>query len=426
MSSQAVRYAVEPIGGHDAMLATWDFGIHGGSFGEAEADGFVAATNAAIEQRLPFVSVLRTGGTRLTEGMRALVGIPRTSLALQALRDAGLPHISVADNPTMGGVWVSVSSRADIRIAVAGARIGFSGPRAVAAMTGAALADNANTAEAMYYAGLVDLLVDPDEVTATLGQVLTALRPDDPAAPPAAGSVAAAPPSRGAWEQVVASRTQPRPSGRELIEALLRDRIPLHGADETVVATVGRLSGRRVVGVALAADRSTMPTSEGFRLVARAAALADSLDLSLICFVDTPGADPHLEATGLAAAIGDAMTAVLAVRSPTVCLVHGEGGSGGALAAAVTDVVGVGPCSWFAALGPEGAAATLRVEPPEAARVMRITPTDLLSGGFSDAYIPPGMEMQWLVASLDRLRDSAADRRVRNRRKRWVSPLPNR
>jgi acyl-CoA carboxylase subunit beta len=426
MSSQAVRYAVEPVGGLDAMVARWDFSNHGGSFGEAEADEFVAATESAIERRLPFVTILRTGGTRLTEGMRALVGIPRTSLALQALRDAGLPHVSVADNPTMGGVWVSVGSRADIRVAVAGARIGFSGPRAIAAMTGAALGDDANTAAALYDAGLVDLLVDPGDVTTTLARVLDALRPDSPAAQAAGDFVAAAPPSRDPWEQVVASRSEARPSGRDLIGASLTEHIPLRGPDETVVAAVGRLSGRRVVAVALAADRSTMPTPDGFRLLARAASLADSLDLGLVCFVDTPGADPHLEAAGLASAIGDAMTAVLAVRSPTVCLVHGEGGSGGALAAAVTDVVGVAPYSWFAALGPEGAAATLRIEPAEAARTMRITPADLVSGGFSDAYIPPGMEMQWLAASLDRLRDTPADRRVRNRRKRWVSPLPNR
>jgi acetyl-CoA carboxylase carboxyl transferase subunit beta len=180
------------------------------------------------------------------------------------------------------------------------------------------------------------------------------------------------------------------------------------------------------VVAALAAERSTMPTPAGFELVARAAGLADALDLGFVCLVDTPGADPHLEAQGLSPAIAGAMAAVLAVRSPSICLVHGEGGSGGALAGAVTDTVGVGQYGWFAALGPEGAAATLRITPEAAANLMRITPADLLENGFADGVVPAGGEADWLAARLDDLRRQREDQRMHRRRDRWAAGLTSR
>jgi acetyl-CoA carboxylase alpha subunit len=420
--SETLRCAVGSLDGIRTVIVAWDFASHGGSFGEADADAFVAATQHAIDHRLPLLTLLRSGGTRLTDGMRALVGIPRTTLALQRLRASGLPHLSVADHPTMGGVWVSIGSHADLRFATAGALVGFSGPRALTAMTGHPLADGANTAESAYDAGLVDGVVAPSGVASVLGHALTILTTEDPE--PVATATGALPAEPDAWEHVVASRREDRPDGSQLLTALLGDAICLKAADETVAARLGRLAGRRVVGVALAATRGVMPTPAGFALLARAAALAGALDLALVVLVDTPGADPHTESLGLSGAIADAMTAVLNTAAPTVSLVHGEGGSGGALAGAVTDVVGVGPHGWFAALGPEGAAATLRIAPDEAARLMNITPADLLRDGFADGFVPAGLEKAWLATTLDRLREVASADRVTRRHDRWSAGLP--
>jgi acetyl-CoA carboxylase carboxyl transferase subunit beta len=402
-------------------MAAWEFANHGGSFGAADADTFIAAARTSIERGIPLVTMLRSGGTRLTEGMRALVGIPRSLLALRELRAAGLVHISVLDHPTTGGVWVAIGSQADIRIAVAQALVGFSGPRAIAAMTGAELSSGGNRAASAYDAGLVDVVVEPSGVVAMLGRALTTLTRElpQPVSVPAAGP----PPTRDGWEQVVASRSAERPDGAALLSRLLEAPVALHGSDQTVAVRIGRLAGRRVVGVAMAATRDTMPTPAGFGLLRRAADLAGALDLGLVVLVDTPGGDPHLEAAGLVPAISGAMAAVLDTAAPSVCLVHGEGGSGGALAGAVTDVVGVGPHGWFAALGPEGAAATLRTDPPEAARLMAITPADLLAAEFADGFVPAGLELDWLATALDRLRELPVDDRLRRRRRRWGSAL---
>lgn len=426
VAGEALRAGRARVADCDVVVAAWDFRVRGGSFGARDASVFVAACDEAARLRVPLLSLIRSGGTRLQEGMAALVGIPRTAIALDRLAAAGVAHLAVADQPTTGGVWVSVGATADLRVAVRGATVGFSGPRVVQAMTGSALPPEANTADDAARAGLVDDVVDPGRVESWLRRALGALAADDPLGITAPDPVSA--PARTGWQQVRHSRTVDRPAGAVLVEDMLSHRVALHGADRTAAASLGRIAGRRVVATALAADRAGRVGVGGYALLARAAALADRLDLALVTLVDTAGADPlpASERGGIAAAIAHAMRAVLACRAPTVSVVHGEGGSGGALAAAVTDVVGVTPHGWFAALSPEGAAAALRRTPEDAADLMRLTPADLLGDGFADAAAPadPSALTAWLAGRIDRLRAEPATDRLARRRERWSGGLP--
>ncbi len=423
-SSDVLHCSVAAIDDHQCVLVRFDFGRQGGTFGIGEAEVFAGAVRTATTRKLPLVTITRSGGTRLPEGMRALVGIPRATLALDDLRAAGVPHLSIADNPTTGGVWVAIGTQADVRLAMRGATVGFSGPRVVPVMTGRELVSGANTAEAAYDAGLVDAIADHEAAAGWLATALKALSPDAAGERKALGApTEATPPEVDAAEQFAASREVDRPSGSELIERLLTDRVALRSGDDATTAAIGRLAGRRIAAVALAGHRGGMPGPSGFALLGRAARLAGALDLALVVLVDTPGADPHTEAAGLSSSIAEAMTAVLATRAPTVSLVHGEGGSGGALAGATTDRVGVGPHGWFGALGPDGAAAALRSTPDDAARLMRITPRDLLSDGVADAYVATGDEAAWLTTAIDALRDIPTEQLLAQRRTRWSSPL---
>jgi acetyl-CoA carboxylase carboxyl transferase subunit beta len=117
--------------------------------------------------------------------------------------------------------------------------------------------------------------------------------------------------------------------------------------------------------------------------------------------------------------MGEALDALLACPTPTVALVHGEGGSGGALAAATADVVLMTPDSYFAAIGPEGAAAALRRPPEECADLMRITPADLVALGFADAVAQPPDA----AGHLARLVEMSPGERLVRRRTRWGAPL---
>ena len=418
------------IGRADVVVACWDFGHRGGSFGERDASAFAVACAEAAGTRRPLVSMIRSGGTRLQEGMRALVGIPRALLALELLADAGVPHVAVADNPTTGGVWVAIGSGADLRVGVAGATVGFSGPRAIEAMTGVAVPKVTYTAESAHEAGLLDAVVAPESLATWLENALVLLRPDDPR--PTPPPPPAAVPDRSGREQVATSRERDRLSGAELIDALLgtgdEAPVPVRGADDTVAATFGRISGHRVLVAALAAHRAGRAGPAGYALLERAAGLAGRLDAALVVLIDTAGADPLpvSEHAGIAGAIASAMAAVLRCPAPTVAVVHGEGGSGGALAGTVTDCVAVTELGWFAALGPEGAGATLRVDAGDAADLMGVTPRDLLASGFADALAPtePTALREWLSDRLDTLRATPGPERLSRRRSRWAGPLP--
>ena len=420
-SIRAYRLQGAP-GSPGPVAALWDFAVQGGSFGEDDATIFAAAVRHAVSERVPLVSLVRSGGTRLQEGIAALVGIPRARLALMSLAEAGLPHVSVADSPTTGGVWVSIVAAADVRVAVDGATIGFAGPRVVEALTGALPGPDSHTADSAYAAGLVDAVLARDDVPAWLAAVLRTLTSD--AAPPATDRPPdAAVAASGGWEQVLRTR-QRTVSGRELLGQLLTDQVPLQAryGDRTVVAALGHLEGRPVVGVAVAAELGGRPTPDGYRLAARAYRLASRLGLPVVSLVDTPGADPGpaSERDGIATAMGEALDALLTCASPTIALVHGEGGSGGALAAAATDVVLMTADSYFAAIGPEGATAALRRPAPECADRMRLTPADLLALGFADAVVAPAD----VAFHLAQLTTTSEQVRRELRLSRWSAPLP--
>jgi acyl-CoA carboxylase subunit beta len=418
------------IGRADVVVATWNFAVAGGSFGEREAGLFAIACAEAANTRRPLVSMIRSGGTRLQEGMRALVGIPRAILALELVAKAGVPHVAVADNPTTGGVWVAVGASADLRVGVSDATVGFSGPRVIEAMTGVAVPRTTYTAEAALETGHLDAVVAPEALATWLENALVQLRPDEAQPAPPPGPVAV--PDRTGWEQVLDSRERDRPGGGELLGSLLAAEdsipVPLGAADDSIAASVGRVGGHRVLVVALASRRAGRAGPNGYALVRRAAELANRLDLALVVLIDTAGADPlpASERAGIAASIAAATTAVLGCHGPTVAVIHGEGGSGGALAGAVVDCVAVTEHGWFAALGPEGAAATLRIDPAEAAERMGLTPRDLLASGFADALAPADASAlrEWLTDQLNQLRAEPADQRLGRRRAKWSTALP--
>ncbi len=427
--AQVVQYAIGEIGGVKVVACVWDFTTYGGSFGELDATAFAAACELAAEYDEPLVSFVRTGGTRLQEGNAALVGIARAQLALRRLAAAGVPHLAVADHPTTGGVFIGVVSRADVRIGVSGATVGFAGPRVVEAVTGESLPDGSHTATSALGAGLLDEVADGDAVGEVLGRWLRLLRPGTPG--PAAEPVPGELPGVSGFDQVHRARSSTGPTGVDLLDLLLDDPSPLRcpGGDETVAARVGSLAGAgTVVAVAVAARRGGRPTPAGYRVLQRAARLADRLDLPFVTVVDTPGAEPGpaAEAAGAASAIADTFDAVLAVRSPTVAALVGEGGSGGALAATVCDAVLVTDGGYLTALAPEGAAAALRVDLAEAADRLRLTPADLIELGLADRPAPADTAglASAVAHEVGRLRALDRAERLQARERRWSAPLP--
>jgi acyl-CoA carboxylase subunit beta len=328
----------------------------------------------------------------MQEGMLALVQMAKTMVARTALQRARLPFIAYLRNPTTGGVYASFASQADILWAEPGATIGFAGPR-VAASFGEDLPPRSHTAEFGLERGLIDDVVAPKDLRARLARVLDLTtgrdEPEDLTMP----SEPAPAPDREAWEDVALARHEKRPTGLGFarmicgeIEELRGDRAGVD--DRALVCGLARLAGRRVAVIAL--DRGR-PKPPAYRKAYRLARFAANLGLPLVTFIDSPGADPSSasESAGIARTIATAFRTTMDHPAPTVAVVTGEGGSGGALALAVCDRVLVCEHAFFSVMTPEGAAAILKREDVEqVASDLKLTSKDLLRFGLIDRIIP--------------------------------------
>ena len=163
------RAAIE---GLPCELAVMDFSFMGGSMGSVTGEKFALACESAVEARLPVVSVSASGGARMQEGILALMQLPKTVCAVEELRDAGCPLISVMTHPTTGGLLASFASLGDVLIAEPGALMSFAGPRVVAQTTREKLPDDFGRAEQNLRFGHLDAVVPRPELRATLGLLL--------------------------------------------------------------------------------------------------------------------------------------------------------------------------------------------------------------------------------------------------------------
>ncbi|HEX2577597.1 MAG TPA: carboxyl transferase domain-containing protein [Aquihabitans sp.] len=383
------------------VLIEGDFDVIGGSMGLVHGEKVVRAYDRAVEARLPVVLVTRSGGARMQEGMVALVQLARTAAAARRHAAAGLLSVAVHRSPTTGGVLASYGSLADLRVAEAGATVGFAGPRVVEQTTGEAVDDRSHTAETAFAAHLVDAVAGGDELLAwvegalgTRPTPLRAYRPPTPLRNRPTGDDAT--PESGAWAEVRAARAMGRPTGIHVAAATTSSWTELGtGTDlalRTALATT--TAGDRVVVVAF--DRYAAggrPGPAGYRLAQRGIELAGRLGLPIVAFVDTPGADaaPAAENDGIAGEIARTFAAMAEAPVPTVSVCVGEGGSGGALALASTDRLLLQEHAVFSVIAPEGAAAILERDASRAAEVaerLRLTSSDLDELGIVDAVVP--------------------------------------
>ena len=123
--------AVGTIDGRAAVVGVQNFAFMGGSMGLAVGEAFVRGVEAAIERKVPYVIFTAAGGARMQEGILSLMQMPRATVAIAMLHEAGLPYIVVLTDPTTGGVTASYAMLGDVQIAEPGALIGFAGQRVI-------------------------------------------------------------------------------------------------------------------------------------------------------------------------------------------------------------------------------------------------------------------------------------------------------
>lgn len=226
------------------------------------------------------------------------------------------------------------------------------------------------------------------------------------------------------WDKVQLARHMQRPRTLDYIRGLCDDFVELHGDrrygdDAAIVGGVGSFEGRTVVLVGHQKGRDArenirrnfgMPHPEGYRKALRLFQHAEKFGFPVICFIDTPGANPNRESEerGQANAIAENILTMAGLKTPIIACVIGEGGSGGALAIGVGDRILMLEHAIYSVASPEAAASIIwrdAAKAPDAARAMRITAQDLLELGIIDEIVPepPGgahTDMATMVATL--------------------------
>ena len=170
--TEAMTVAQGSIEGVEAVVAVQNFAFMGGSMGLGVGEAFLAGTRAAVAARAPFVVFTAAGGARMQEGILSLMQMPRTTVAIAELHEAGLPYVVVMTDPTTGGVTASYAMLGDVQLAEPKALIGFAGQRVIEQTIREKLPEGFQRAEYLLDHGMLDMVVERKDLRATLGRVL--------------------------------------------------------------------------------------------------------------------------------------------------------------------------------------------------------------------------------------------------------------
>ena len=199
---EAMLVARGTIFGLELIAAGQNFKFMGGSMGMYVGNALLAAADAAVAARAPLVVFAAAGGARMQEGILSLMQMPRTTIAVQQVKDAGLPFIVVLTNPTTGGVTASYAMLGDVHFAEPGALICFAGPRVIEQTIREKLPDGFQRSEYLLDHGMIDRVVKRSRMRDELSDVLRLLMGLPPAVkgelpPPPETPAVAAPDEQG-------------------------------------------------------------------------------------------------------------------------------------------------------------------------------------------------------------------------------------
>mmetsp|Transcript_13785 Transcript_13785/g.44957 ORF Transcript_13785/g.44957 Transcript_13785/m.44957 type:complete len:1276 (-) Transcript_13785:333-4160(-) len=392
----AVEVFRRSVKGVEVVYVQHDFGFLGGSLGCAEGEKVARAFEYGTAQGLPVVVACRTGGARMQEGTLSLMQMAKVSVAVEAHRRAGLPFVSVLEDPTYGGVSASYAMQADVKIAVSRARVGFAGPGVILNTMfdmNQARYDNDcpaefQSAEFCLANGAVDVVVEQgDPLEATVANVAKALlrgahgarsTPNVSFFEAAAAYAAPSEEEEKKMPDYTASRLMNRPQFADVRNLLFSDYVALAGdgqvgSDCCIEGGVAMTKGPDSVSCVVIGCRKGhspgemqkanygMPAPAGYRTAKKLMKLAERFALPVITFVDTCGAWPSFpaEEAGQSEAIATNLTVMAGLKVPVVTVVLGEGGSGGALGIAMGNAVGMLSQAYYGVISPEGAASIL-------------------------------------------------------------------
>lgn len=405
---EAITVGKCKIFGEEAVVGVCDSRFMMASMGHIVGEKLTLAIEKAIEERLPVFVFCCSGGARMQEGIVSLMQMAKTSAAIARLREAGLLYCTILTDPTTGGVTASFAMLGDAILAEPGALIGFAGPRVIRQTIGQELPEGFQTAEFLLEHGFVDAVVERKNLKKTLYFLIKSHRSVE-------GNYSDFDESnykykiseivnerlyyvkpKSAWEKVKGVRQATRPQGIDYIEEIFDVFLEAHGDrafrdDPSIIGGIGFLGNQPVTVISEDKGKNPedysrknygMPMPEGYRKALRLMRQAEKFNRPIVCFVNTPGAYPGMEAEerGMGESIARNLMEMSDLKVPVLCILIGEGGSGGALATAVGNEVWMLENATYSILSPEGFASILWKDSnraAEASEVMKITAADL-------------------------------------------------
>ena len=394
------------IGDVETMLIVLDFGFMGGTMGSVVGEKVSMAFENAARRGIPAVAVVSGGGVRIQEGVLSLMQMAKTVTAANRLRDGEVPFIVVLANPSTGQAYASFANLADVILAEPGSLIGLSPLRTLREVSKTPLPLDAHTAEAHVGHGLLDNVVDRENLQpriASILQILTAQKHGKSNHKNLLKSEPEECDEVEPWEAMTVARNLERPQASSYFRSILDPFIELRGDrlnsdDRSVVTGIGFMDGLAVA--VIGQQRRTLVEGEryhvfpdGLRKAQRLIDLASRFKLPLVTLIDTQGADPGLEAEeqGIGNAIARTLSSMLTVPTPMVSVVIGEGGSEGALALGLSDRILMQQFAIYSPISVNhtlGAAHHDHMLDREAAEALMLTAHDCLELGIADEVVP--------------------------------------
>ncbi len=394
------------IGDIETMLIVLDFGFMGGTMGSVVGEKVSMAFENAARRGMPAVAVVSGGGTRIQEGVLSLMQMAKTVTAANRLRAEEVPFIVVLANPSTGQAYASFANLADVILAEPGSLIGLSPLRTLREVSKMPLPLDAHTAEAHVGHGLLDNVVDRENLQPRIASLLQILTSQKRGTPNHKNLLKAEPEECDEvepWEAVTAARNSERPQASAYFRSMLDPFIELRGDrlnsdDRSIVAGLGFMDGQPVAVIGqqrrpLVEGERYHVFPDGLRKAQRVIDLASRFKLPLVTLIDTQGADPGLEAEeqGIGNAIAKTLSSMLTVPTPVVSVVIGEGGSEGALALGLADRILVQQYAVYSPMSVNhslGAAHHDHMLDREAAEALMLTAHDCLELGIADEVVP--------------------------------------
>lgn len=411
------------IGGEPCAIFIMDGDFMMGSMGSVVGEKICRTFERAAELRLPVVGITVSGGARMQEGTTSLMQMAKVSGARARFAKTGLPYLVLLTDPTTGGVTASFAMEGDIILAEPGALIGFAGPRVVEQTTHKRLPTGFQRSEFLLEHGFLDLIVERENVSATLSELLALHAGRIPAAdaphvlperhePHTLLKKAGRKRRRSgneapsAYDIVQAARSVEHPTALELIELGFDGFIELHGDryfsdDPAIVGGIAWIGDQVFTVIGTERGRSTKERvarnfgsahPEGYRKAQRLMKEAERFGRPVLCLIDTAGAYCGIgaEERGQGEAIASNLVVMSELETPIVSIVVGEGGSGGALALAVADRVLMLDNAAYSVVSPEGCASILwktTDRAADAAEALALTAPRLAELGIVDGTI---------------------------------------